>query len=384
MDNLFLPRLNQLIGVTYSAYNDFYFNMPSPSPNGFSWTGLKDPNTWSYFIGNINGNGFPLTVGTYLFAPDNLYSISSGSSFAGSGTTYALGGDNYFVAYTDNQGWGASLGKYLTGWVDGVPGGNGFNNADSSNQYIWMQSAYLNNNNSSPNGPAEGIATVINWTAPKDGLYNFYGAFLPANNNTSGAIGTPYEGQSLVSFAIVNSLGGTNLASQTAAQNNIPVNYNFNQYLPSGSILQFQVGTAYQVGTPVGLSVNVEEIIHEGPQIFAGTNVLNTTFLFRNPVSVDPTGLLNSVLVQNGGYAPLNGTFYFVSEFNDKPYYYKFGNNNLFIAYFDNTWGVYDFSENNGFPIYFSNEDVLYPWNVVNWSVSDSIYNPPPSVTKVL
>ena len=124
--------------------------------------------------------------------------------------------------------------------------------------------------------------------------------------------------------------------------------------------------------------------IETGPQTFAGTNVLNTTFLFRKePVPVEPPGLLNSVLVSNGGQNSLNGIFSFSVEFNGKQYYNKDFNSDLFIVWFENEWGIYDFSISFD-PIYFSPEDVQYPWNVVSWSALNPIYNPVPTATKVL
>jgi hypothetical protein len=124
--------------------------------------------------------------------------------------------------------------------------------------------------------------------------------------------------------------------------------------------------------------------IETGPQTFAGTDVQNTTFIFRRePVPPDPPGLLNSVLVSNAGLNNLNGTFNYTTEFENKPYYNKDGNINWFIVWFENEWGIYEFSISND-PIYFSSEDVPYPWNVQNWSVLNPIYNPAPTVTKVL
>ena len=125
--------------------------------------------------------------------------------------------------------------------------------------------------------------------------------------------------------------------------------------------------------------------IETGPQTFAGTDVLNTTFLFTTepPIIVDPPGLLNSVFLQNAGLSSLNGIYVYVTEFNGKPYYVNQFNSNLFILWFENNWEIYNFTINT-LPIYFSPQDVLYPWVVTNWTVSNSIYNPAPTVTKVL
>lgn len=121
--------------------------------------------------------------------------------------------------------------------------------------------------------------------------------------------------------------------------------------------------------------------IETGPQIFAETLTPNTTFYFTQD---NLPGLLNSVLVQNAGLNILNGTFIYVTLFEGKPYYNQFGNPNLFIIWFNSRWEIYNFTENSEDPIYFSNQDVLYPWGATVWNSLNSIYNPVPTVTKVL
>ena len=124
--------------------------------------------------------------------------------------------------------------------------------------------------------------------------------------------------------------------------------------------------------------------IETGPQTFARTDVLDTTFYFTKFVSIpDGPGLLNSVLVQNGGREILNGHFTYTTEFQGKPYYNKDGNSNLFIVYFNGGWGIYDFGISSE-PIYFGAQDVLYPWAVTNWTVLNNTYNPAPNVTKII
>lgn len=125
--------------------------------------------------------------------------------------------------------------------------------------------------------------------------------------------------------------------------------------------------------------------LETGPQTFAGTTVSNTTFNFNSYPSLldNIPGLLNSVLVQNAGLNLSNGTYNYVTLYDNKPYYVNDINADLFIIWFQNKWEIYNFVE-NVLPIYFSNEDVLYPWNVSNWSVLNTIYNPTPTVTKIL
>jgi hypothetical protein len=99
--------------------------------------------------------------------------------------------------------------------------------------------------------------------------------------------------------------------------------------------------------------------------------------------SQDLPGLLNSVLVGGAGLNQLNGTYIYVTEFEGKPYYYKSENPSLFILWYENQWEIYDF-DLDGLPIYTGNENVLYPWNVTVWQTSNPIYNPVPTVTKLL
>jgi hypothetical protein len=94
--------------------------------------------------------------------------------------------------------------------------------------------------------------------------------------------------------------------------------------------------------------------------------------------------LFNSALIENGGVFDLNGIFNYVGEIEEKPYYNKDGNANWFIIWFNNKWGIYDFDIDPIDPIYFSVEDVLYPWNVTVWQSLNPIYEPVPTVTKVL
>jgi hypothetical protein len=117
--------------------------------------------------------------------------------------------------------------------------------------------------------------------------------------------------------------------------------------------------------------------------IFASLGSLFDSSSSSSSSSSEGPGLLNSVLVENGGYSLLNGIFTYNSEFNNKPYYNKDGAPDWFIIWFNGQWQIYDFSINFE-PIYFSSENVLYPWNVTIWQASEPIYNPVPTVTKVL
>jgi hypothetical protein len=75
-----------------------------------------------------------------------------------------------------------------------------------------------------------------------------------------------------------------------------------------------------------------------------------------------------NVSVVNAGLLNLNGTFNFVSEFNNKPYYEK-GSLGLYFILYDNGWGIYDFTTDSA-PIYSSSSNTNYPWEATNWQVN--------------
>lgn len=133
------------------------------------------------------------------------------------------------------------------------------------------------------------------------------------------------------------------------------------------------------------LSKKIPEV-DSNPLIFMKNNNLLGNFLFTKALVslVEGPGLTNDVLISNAGFNNLNGIFNFVSDFNGKPYYNKLGDPRWFILWNSNEWEIYDFEENIASPIYFSSENVLYPWNVINWSVLNPIYNPLPIVTKII
>jgi hypothetical protein len=119
--------------------------------------------------------------------------------------------------------------------------------------------------------------------------------------------------------------------------------------------------------------------IETGPQLFAGTNDLNTTIYFGETL-----GLLNSVKTEGGGAEGLNGIFVYTSIYNDRPYYNKDGDGNLFIIYNDDQWEIYNFGMTDE-PIFISNPTTAqYPWNIINWYTTDENLGPAPKVTKVL
>ncbi len=125
--------------------------------------------------------------------------------------------------------------------------------------------------------------------------------------------------------------------------------------------------------------------IETGPQTFAGTNVLDTTFYFTqfpSSSSSSPQQSFSSVLVSNAGEININGTYEFVTFLDDKPYYTKGGEGRFFIIYLEGQWNIYDFNISVD-PIYFSSENVTYPWLVNTWISISTIYLPLPIVTEI-
>jgi hypothetical protein len=78
--------------------------------------------------------------------------------------------------------------------------------------------------------------------------------------------------------------------------------------------------------------------------------------------------IIYNVSVLNGGLSILNGTFNFISQFNNRPYYEKSSVGLYFILY-NNGWGIYDFSIDSD-PIYYSPSNSNYPWEATNWQIN--------------
>lgn len=88
------------------------------------------------------------------------------------------------------------------------------------------------------------------------------------------------------------------------------------------------------------------------------------------PENGDQPPIIYNVSVSNGGLLNLNGTFNFVSQFNNKPYYEK-GSLGIYFILYDNGWGIYDFTTDSA-PIYFSSSNTDYPWEATNWQVNSN------------
>lgn len=240
----------------WSAFNDFYVNVPATGGNGdytqSTWisstnnpfdTGLTNANAWGYAGGNFNGGDFPSSVGTYV-SGGGLYSLTSGGTYAGPGASYNLGGGNFWIGYNDQYGIvGLSnaltqIGKYTLEWFSGTPNYSA-NPGGVNNKYLWVQSTGL-----SPS--TDGLGAIVSWTAPTSGTFYFSGSYVNGN-----------YGQA-TDFAIVDSTGTTLLAKTNLEASSSVRTYGFNRTLSAGDVVQYQVGvTAAAQSSPLGLEANI-------------------------------------------------------------------------------------------------------------------------------
>jgi len=247
--------------TTWNAYNDFYL-----SPTASGWTGNTSAlgTAWGYYMGNVNGFGFPTGVGSYLTS-GQIYKLSDANpAGASDGTKYsnslwdATGGAG-FARYADNLSWGVSLGRYDNAWFTGAPG-----YSQGQSNFIWMQSGWLGG------GASEGIASVLTWTAPSSGAFEFAGQFLAGNQaNNSAAV------------AAVTSSGA--LLSRTVLSNNSAQAFSFMATFAAGETIQFQVGNNFSTGNAVGLQVTATAIPEpsSGMLLAAGLGALGLIHLRR-------------------------------------------------------------------------------------------------------
>ncbi len=245
------------VPTSWNAYNDFYL-----SPTATGWGGATSPtvsgSAWGYYMGNVNANGFPATTGTFL-STSQMYRYSSYDPLSVGGPVYstsgwAATGGAGFASYGDNVAWGApgdlhsSLGSYPTPWFAGAPG-----LSQNLTNLIWMQSVWLG----APS--AEGIASMLTWTAPETGDYSFSGLFVSGNQSGNGA-----------SAAIVDSLLGTAPLARTVLANNSTQSFSFQKSYTAGDVVQFQVGSNFTTGNAVGLQVVITAVPEPSTLCLAG------------------------------------------------------------------------------------------------------------------
>lgn len=231
--------LSANIALNWNAYNDFYL-----APTAAGWTGATSPgpmgSAWGYYDANVNGSGFPAQIGSFYTTDgsgtgsQSLYKLSTNSPLGSATLVGASGwadtGGAGFPYYADTYGWGTSLGRYDTPWFSGAP---------QATNRIWMQAGYLN-------GPGvEGIAPVLSWTAPASGYYTIDGSWVVANQTGGGA-----------SLAIVDNAGLTYDRYAAAMGSTNPFTYT--KYYTAGTVIQFQVGSDFKTGAPVGLDADIK------------------------------------------------------------------------------------------------------------------------------
>ena len=258
-------NIAQDLPTSWHAYNDFYFDSTSTNNSVSSWTGAKSPSTagraWGYYIANANGGTFPNQIGSYftpgvlgasgpatnnaLYAMANYQPLGVGNE-QGAGFSeandawYATGGKGTAV-YKDKYSLGSSIGSFDVPWYSSAPG-----YASGGGSGIWMQAGWLNNPS------AEGICPVVTWTAPYPGVYKFQGSFVVADNGTTGGPNNLPQ----TTLAIVDSKGGKPMPRNFVAQGSTH-SFSFTKVMNAGDVIQFQVGSAYQVGAAVSLNANV-------------------------------------------------------------------------------------------------------------------------------
>lgn len=253
--------------AVWDAYNDFYF---SPSASG--WGGATSPGAagaaWGYYMGNVNANGFPSSVGTFLTS-SQIYRFSNHDPLGAGGPVYGVpnwyntGGAGTAV-YNEVVAWGApgdlhsSLGRYDNPWFGGAPGlSQGFTNL------IWAQAVWLGS------GSAEGIGSLLTWKAPRTDTFTITGRYVSGDQAANGA-----------SVAIVDSLGGSLLSRQSVA-NNSGNTFSFTKTYNEGDVVQFQTGTDYKTGNAVGWQVNIVPEPSSGALLVAGLGALGLIRLRR-------------------------------------------------------------------------------------------------------
>ena len=259
-------------GTTWNAYNDFYL---SPSTGG--WSGATSPSSalgtaWGYYAANVNGFGFPTTIGSY-FTPagsasgtGNLYKYSSYSPLGGNVSVGTPGWDATggagFPAYRDIYGWGSSLGRYDNPWFSGAP---------AASNRIWMQSGWLGG------GVSEGIASVLTWTAAETGTYQINTSWQIGNNGTSGGP----NGRPEATIAILTAANA--LLARTVVDQGSSYSYSYLVSFNAGDTVQFQAGNNFQIGAAIGLSATVTAIPEpsSGMLLTAGLGTLGLARLRR-------------------------------------------------------------------------------------------------------
>jgi hypothetical protein len=232
----------------WNAHLDFYFDSTSTANNTPAWAGAKSPSAtgsaWGYYAANANGNGFPSQIGSYFGTP-SLYPLANHNP-AGGGAPAGTEVDAFdfadganFARYARQfEGKTFSVGSFERPWFEAAPG------FPAGGGAVWLQAAWLDN------PAAEGLATVLTWTAPSAGTFRFAGSFQIGNNGENSGAST----------AIVASTDEVLLARSTPAMGSNQA-FKFEKTFKKGDTVQFQVGTDCKIGAAVGLNVEVTSAV---------------------------------------------------------------------------------------------------------------------------
>jgi hypothetical protein len=234
----------------WNAHRDFYFDSTSTANNAPAWMGAKAPSAagsaWGYYGANANGNGFPSQIGSYFGTP-SLYPLANHNPAGGGAPAGAevdafdFGDGANFARYARQfEGKTFSVGSFDRPWFEAAPG------YPAGGGAVWLQAAWLDN------PAAEGLATVLTWTAPSAGNFSFSGSFQIGQNGENSAAST----------AIVASTDEVLLARSTPAMgSNQP--FKLEKTFKKGDTVQFQVGTDGKIGAAVGLNVEVTSSVKD-------------------------------------------------------------------------------------------------------------------------
>jgi len=131
-----------------------------------------------------------------------------------------------------------------------------------------MQAGWLGGNNTQ----GEGICPVVTWTAPANSTYSFNGSFLIANNGTSGPDGANCD------YAIVDSRGGIEVPKVIVVQGSYNT-FSFQKTFSAGDVVEFQVGSDYQVGAAVGFNCVISDTPVPAELVSATRSITNAALV---------------------------------------------------------------------------------------------------------
>lgn len=282
--------------------------------SGFSWSQFANTNGYELRFADANGNELSyerdnrtnanwinadgvgqvwvkvpqLNSSTVITAYwGNAAATSTAPAYNTDGSVWSNGYGGVYHMSTPGQilDAGDSTANKNDGQAAATPGGIGYHNT----KYLWAEAANIHLITGAPgNAPTadEGFASILTWTAPAAATYNFAGSFLPGSSGVAG--------QTNVDVAIVDSLGGVELAETNLVQGSAAFPYSFSLAMNAGDTVQFQVGDSFQTPAPVGIEATVTRVA-SAPTLFSAIRSLSTpsqvTVQFSQPV--DPATATN-------------------------------------------------------------------------------------------